>query len=343
MFTGTLDGNGDLLATFYDEEQMKVTTRSKLSPKDQFDISLKETVSKMNNVAKDSIIRDIPYEKMNLVICHITRMVPDKDSVDLSFNNIKIFVSAVMDHGHKHSDPFAFYIFNVADGHNNGFLKLLPANQTNVGIIHWPGINSEKDTPIKTLMQLGPDILSLYSAVFFTSDRNRGPLYKPSNGQWIEEFRYLLDQNNVGIVGASFSCDSVQGQILPHMFAFRASIIDLLNKNMDMRSVEVKLLKLGVEKVVKALRFRRASILYYKRFNQLVFKGMCPSEQKQHHVNPTFWCDVYPEEVGGSYVTTACLHACLLVHRSDQIMCCLLMMCNGRSRVLWQSICYDMI
>ena len=56
MFTGTPDGNGDLLATFYDEEQMKVTTRSKLSPKDQFDISLKETVSKMNNVAKDSII-----------------------------------------------------------------------------------------------------------------------------------------------------------------------------------------------------------------------------------------------------------------------------------------------
>ena len=297
IFTVALD-NGDLLATFYDEEQMKVTTRSKLSPKDQFDISWKETVNKMNNAAKDSIIRDIPYEKMNLVICHITRMVPDKDSVDLSFNNIKIFVSAVMDHGHKYSDPFAFYIFNVADGHNNGFLKLLPANQTNVGVIHWPGMNSEKDTPIKTLMQLGPDILSLYSAVFFTSDRNRGPLYKASNGQWIEEFRYLLDQNNVGIVGASFSCDSVQGQILPHMFAFRASIIDLLHKNMDKRSVEAKLLKLGVEKVAKALRFRRASILYFKRFNQLVFKGMCPSEQKQHHVNPTFWCDVYPEEVG---------------------------------------------
>ena len=71
IFTVALDGYGDLLATFYDEEQMKVTTRSKLSPKDQFDISLKETVNKMNNAAKDSIIRDIPYEKMNLVICHI--------------------------------------------------------------------------------------------------------------------------------------------------------------------------------------------------------------------------------------------------------------------------------
>jgi hypothetical protein len=42
IFTVALD-NGDLLATFYDEEQMKVTTRSKLSPKDQFDISLKST------------------------------------------------------------------------------------------------------------------------------------------------------------------------------------------------------------------------------------------------------------------------------------------------------------
>jgi len=99
IFTVALD-NGDLLATFYDEEQMKVTLRSKLSPKDQFDIDQMN-----NNAAKDSIIRDIPYEKMNLVICHITRMVPDKDSVDLSFNNIKIFVSAVMDHGHKYSDP----------------------------------------------------------------------------------------------------------------------------------------------------------------------------------------------------------------------------------------------
>jgi len=60
FFTVALDGYGDLLATFYDEEQMKVTTRSKLSPKDQFDISWKETVNKMNNAAKDSIIRDIP-------------------------------------------------------------------------------------------------------------------------------------------------------------------------------------------------------------------------------------------------------------------------------------------
>ena len=58
IFTVALE-NGDLLATFYDEEQMKVTTRSKLSPKDQFDISLKETDNKMNNAAKDSIIRDI--------------------------------------------------------------------------------------------------------------------------------------------------------------------------------------------------------------------------------------------------------------------------------------------
>ena len=72
----SIDGYGDLLAIFYDEEQMKVTTRSTLSPKDQFDISLKETVNKMNNAAKDSIIRDIPYEKMNLVICHITCTVP---------------------------------------------------------------------------------------------------------------------------------------------------------------------------------------------------------------------------------------------------------------------------
>ena len=59
-FTGKLDGSGDLLAIFYDEEQMKVTTRSKLFPKDQFDTSLKGIVSKMNNAAKNSIIRDIP-------------------------------------------------------------------------------------------------------------------------------------------------------------------------------------------------------------------------------------------------------------------------------------------
>ena len=55
FFTVALDGYGDLLATFYDEEQMKVTMRSKLSPKDQFDIN------QMNNdAAKDSIIRDTP-------------------------------------------------------------------------------------------------------------------------------------------------------------------------------------------------------------------------------------------------------------------------------------------
>jgi len=59
-YVSSIGGYGDLLAIFYDEEQMKATTRSKLSPKDQFDTILKETVNKMNNAAKDSIIRGIP-------------------------------------------------------------------------------------------------------------------------------------------------------------------------------------------------------------------------------------------------------------------------------------------
>lgn len=320
----------ELLNNFYTDENV-LKTIDKLSNnnnnnnnglKDELKVTLRSTLTQMNVVSQSFIDRKVPHTQLNLIIYQVSQFILDKDSFDISYNNLKIFIASVMNHDHNCMNPYGFYIFNVIEGSQNALLQYIPKNQSNVGIIHWPlSLVIEKEIFMKTLVYLGVDVLSEYSAIYTTSDKSRGPMIYYNQGKWLQEFRYLLDQNNIGIVGASSVCENKRGSIQPHMFAFRSSVLksalyasskQLLNSSTKAITKQfVKILKNGIEKIVKSLRMKLSSILYYKRFNQIFFEGECPEVKKStydnrnvnmqptnsHRYNPTYWCDILPQEV----------------------------------------------
>jgi len=186
----------------------------------------------------------------------------------------------------------------------------------------------EKEIFIKTIVYLGIDIVSSYSAIYTASDKSRGPMIYYNEGKWLNEFRYLLDKHNIGIVGASSICENKRLIILPHMYAFRTSILkSALHASKPLNSTTLtttttttttttakqlfKILKGGIEKIVKSVRLKLSSVLHYKRYNQISFEGECPELMKttydnrnvnmqqtnSYRNNPTYWCDVMPHEV----------------------------------------------
>jgi len=315
----------ELLNNFYTDENV-LRTIDKLSInnnnnglKDELKVTLRSTLMQMNVVSQSFIDRKIPYKQLNLIIYQVSQFILDKDSFDISYNNLKIFIASVMNHDHNCMNPYGFYIFNVIEGSQNALLQYIPKNQSNVGIIHWPlSLVIEKEIFIKTLVYLGVDVLSKYSAIYTTSDKSRGPMIHYNQGKWLQEFRYLLDKNNIGIVGASSVCENKRGSIQPHMFAFRSSVLKSalyaskpLNSTKAITKEFFKILKIGIEKIVKSLKMKLSSILYYKRYNQISFEGECPEIKKStydnrnvnmqptnsHRYNPTYWCDILPQEV----------------------------------------------
>ena len=315
----------ELLNNFYTDENV-LKTIDKLSIninnnglKDELKVTLRSTLMQMNVVSQSFIDRKIPYKQLNLIIYQVSQFILDKDSFDISYNNLKIFIASVMNHDHNCMNPYGFYIFNVIEGSQNALLQYIPKNQSNVGIIHWPlSLVIEKEIFIKTLVYLGVDVLSKYSAIYTTSDKSRGPMIYYNQGKWLQEFRYLLDKHNIGIVGASSVCENKRGSIQPHMFAFRSSVLKSalyaskpLNSTKAITKEFFKILKIGIEKIVKSLKMKLSSILYYKRYNQISFEGECPEVKKStydnrnvnmqptnsHRYNPTYWCDILPQEV----------------------------------------------
>lgn len=274
---------------------------------------------------------NIPIVNRNLVIFHINEVTQEKDSVDISYNNLQIFISSIKQHT-KNSKQNAFYIFNIAGGLTSNFLKYLPIEQNNVAYVDWPRRCGEKDTPIKTILQLGSQVYNNFTSVIISSDRSRGPMYYTKNGEWIEKFRYLLDGNNVGIVGASMSCELFP-HVQPHMYIFRTELLNTAIKqyNIEKKTNNMNIIQYfhdGISVLAVRLGYKLASMLYYIRKQELYFQDQCltttssststtaTTSTSSSHTNPLTWCDLTPEEVvfvkwGGVPLrppTTLCIH-----------------------------------
>ncbi|KAJ1391933.1 hypothetical protein B484DRAFT_283882, partial [Ochromonadaceae sp. CCMP2298] len=119
----------------------------------------------------------LPISQRSLVIFHLGEVFSLKDSVDVSYNNLKIFLSAVRQDGPPHrSRHQAFYIISVVGGLQNPLIRYLPVELPNLAVVYWPKGAGEKDTPMRTVLQLGMGVLNNVSAVFVTSERSRGPM-----------------------------------------------------------------------------------------------------------------------------------------------------------------------
>jgi len=254
--------------------------------------------------------RNIPLSQRNLVLYQIGSFQRRGGLLDVATNNLKIFCSSIRTH-YDASPQDAFYIFNTVGGKLNHLKPFLPLHHPNVANVDWNHAPDGSELHMKTLRLLGKAIVLSFNAIFFLSDEVRGPLLFRDNGQWIVEYRKLLDANNVGMVGATMSCENTP-HVQSHFYAWRAELIPQLwdSSEHELNAAE----SLGNSDVVRAAGFNLSSMLYAKRYQQPYFNGQCAlgcGSRMMPILNPVSWCNLQPEEVifmqwGGSANAGGC-------------------------------------
>ena len=239
----------------------------------------------------------VPLAKRNLVIFHLGEVRVNMNTLDVATNNVKMFVSAINSHSISAPDK-AFYLFNVVDGPDNPLERYLPKEPKNVGCINWIHANDALDLHLRTLKLLTHEIVSSFSAVFFFSHDVRGPLIYRENAQWIHEYRKLLDSNNVGMVGPTFSCENAP-HVQTHAFALRTEVVPTLWKvNATFEESGLMLSEFIASRGPRG--YNLSSLLYDRRYGQPYFNGKCaPGIGSVMHptLNPISWCNIMPHEV----------------------------------------------
>lgn len=258
--------------------------------------NLNETSEKITYKIEQYQELGIPLKKRNLIIYHVAHVKEGIYGMDVATNNIKLFVSALLTHNDG-SPQDAFYLFNVVDGKENPYRSYLPTQHPNVGIIDWQHVNEEMDLNMRTLRLLGLPLINSFKALFFMSIDVRGPLLHRNNGEWIVEFRKLLDANNVGMVGPMITCEG-SPHVSTYMFAWRSRLFNLLWED------ESALEHLGNSDFVRSNRFNISSVLYDRKYRTKYFDGRCAlgcGSHVQSSLNPFSWCNILPKEVIFTY------------------------------------------
>jgi len=329
-------------------------------------------------------IRDRSAQR-TLVIYHVEDILSNENSLDIVRNNVRVFVNSILQQyppatrrrrrttGSTTSaataaegveGPEVFYLFNVVsssgtssgtdrenneeegEGCDNPLFLDIPADRSDVAILHWQYASSDMYLHLITLSLL-QDVLAshdlhsarsttatttttsraaaaltiedLFSAVFFTSSGTRGPLTVPlthsqqqqqqheedvhqqKQPPWVAEFRALLDRNDVGLVGATLSCETSL-HVNTHFFGLRSQMIPaVLTEFLDVYPNKVQsaehqhqqsssfssstdnwqsilmYFETQLSQVVLAQGFRIASMLTRSRLGQQFFDGHCPN------------------------------------------------------------------
>jgi len=239
---------------------------------------------------------DVRIKNRNLIIYNLMDTQVHLNGLDVNTNNVKIFISALQNH-RDGADQEAFYLFNVIRGRENYLRNYLPANHPNVGLIDWLHVNDEMDLNMRTVKLLGLNIINSFRAVFFLSSDVRGPLVHRENGAWISQFRQLLDNNNVGMVGPILTCESVP-HVSNFMFAWRSNLFAPL---FEMENPQEHI---GSSDFVRSSQYNISSMLYARKYRAPYFDGRCAlgcGSKIQPTLNPISWCNVLPQDVIFTY------------------------------------------
>ncbi len=178
----------------------------------------------------DAFLTSVAHKpgKRNLVIYHIEDIGSGDNALELTQNNVKVFVAAVLHHAAaaaKSADQQeAFYWFNVAGLMDNPVYDLLPTHLPNVAALTWIYASSSFNSFFQTIKNFDAPMLERFDAVFVSGSGVRGPLVHFENGAWLGEFRKLLDADQVGLVGPIVRCEP-SPHVLNHMFAVRSLLL----------------------------------------------------------------------------------------------------------------------
>lgn len=254
--------------------------------------------------------KQVPVEKWNLVFYHLGNPHDSGSVKEVVDNNVKLFLSAMKNHAPSgdRSQQHAFYILNVVGGSNNAHWSTIPKDLQNVAVLSWARTAGPLDSHIRTLQLIGHYVAAQFSTCFFGGHQVRGPLRGRKNGEWLDEFRHLLDDNNVGLVSNTMGCSEKQAIVHVHSFMIRSTLLpkamqlyeDIRERMHTFDSVG-RVFEHRLTEVVAAEGFKMASLLYQKRLGQAFFDGICVDHDQQATLpfgwTKDKWCQVTLEEV----------------------------------------------
>lgn len=262
------------------------------------------TIIKLENTLTSYENAEVPIKQRSLVVFHIGDMARPTDSLDIMMNNVNIFINAVELHSQSATNK-AFYLFNVVDNYNP-IINKIPLNKPNVGMLKWTTASSDLDAHLRTMRILGRNITDRFNDIICANQGVRGPLLKRKNGEWLNEFKNLLNANNVGMVGPTMSCE-VSPHIQTHMFALRTALIPTIMTQMRQNITShfkswtevIAALEVGMTGVVMRAGYNVSSFLYNNRGHPYFQSGKClvyTGPPNRFDKNPVGWCGVTPAE-----------------------------------------------
>ena len=307
--------------------------------------SWQQTLGKIGTYTASLDTAGVPEAQRTLVLFHVEDLLRSQDSIDVIINNVKVFASSIALHNTMPSTTqqqqtqrpqqpqpqHAFYLFNVVGAtHNNPLLRELPSAKANVAVLQWDTQSSDLATHLRTLQLLNEvqpqqqplsqqplsavhtggvarAPLSGFSALFFSGSGARGPLIYRRRGDWLAQFRALLDSSNdVGIVGPTIGCEGA-AHVQTYAFMLRATLLPLVLGELQHYSALspwtslLDYFEVHLSSVVRRAGLNIASLLTHRRLQQQFFDGSCASNSSLAAMPATYdaeeWCRLVPDEV----------------------------------------------
>lgn len=266
--------------------------------------SWESAMAKIRTCVKSWDAKGVKAQHRNLVIYNVEDLDASENSIDVATNNIRLFVASVNLHRAAATNQ-AFYLFNFV-GQPNPLAKEVPTKQ-NTATVRWPVSSSDLYTHLRTLQTLRPETVANFSAVFFTGTGVRGPVVFNYDGDWIGEYRKLLDYQDVGMVGATVTCKGVP-HVQTHFFGLRTALVPTVVSEVQKYAAVLPwkpvLEYFGTELSAVVLRagYQLTSKLTERRLGQQVFDRNCtaagdfsvPSVFNWDHRS---WCELEAQDV----------------------------------------------
>lgn len=268
-------------------------------------VSWKNSINKINNYINYANMKQWEINSRNLVVFYLEDPDSTESSLDVIKNNLRVFIASVLQHS-IHSTTHAFYLFNVASKYSNSLIDDIPISRSDVAVVSWKEFSTDMYVHMRTVNLLSPALMSNFSAVFFTSTAARGPLVFTHNGEWISEFRKLLNEANVGMVGPTVSCQGGP-HIQTHFFALRSVLLPYLNEEIKRYRAMTAWLsaldyfEVAISDAVVRAGYKLSSLLTTKRLQTPVFDRNCTAGEYaipfSLHWDYQSWCEIELHDV----------------------------------------------
>lgn len=297
--------------------------------------TLENALTKLSSYERLLNLHSYPPANRTLIIYHVGWLVTE-NSFDVTINNIKLFVNALLDDSISSSPiPRAFYWINLIGGKENLLYKYLPQVDflpffQNIAILEWNISPSDMYTHFRTLELLTSKNFfrmnnftttdnkeeqnvhkldySSFSTIIFLNNEARGPLIHREHGNWIHSFQDLLAYKRNVLVGSILSCE-VKPHIQTHTFAIKSIFIPYILQQYRYGEVYkmkywryvVKHYEIGLSNLAITNNFTIGSILYQLKQNNLSFNGKCLIRERRSGFiidsNPIRWCKLPMKDI----------------------------------------------